>query len=507
MRWLPGSKLELGQSSWTVRGAVGPTDEDALTLLLDGPLPRFCWVGNHAWADDVSRVLEDISHPCLPEVVDVFETPTEAFILLKGFDKAYKPFSDERWRSTPKEVATLSLMELAEALGEVHQRSGWMQGVRRHNLLMDPDSSKLFIASMPRFHLARKPAIEAAWRDIRLIGELLYEVFCQEPYPGGHEMAALLQEKGALSGHPANHPGVPQVLAGCVSPYGDLAYVDAEDLTEGLHQLHHELVRSLRLEVGQVSTVGNYLFRKNNQDSCGYIELNSICGSRKQTSGFFCVADGIGGIQDGERASGQAVHTACSAFARAWSRYGVDAIEEKPEELARSIVKVVGQQLAVDGELDPHNNRGGTTFTGLLIAGRRASVAHVGDSRAYLVRDEAIHPLSEDHTLANILTKLGELTPEQADKNDVSHRTISRFLSTSSEVEFDRIDTKEAFEVLVNDIYILSSDGAHGEVEDHEILEFALRYDTSQEIAEAVSSLALKRLGRDNVSVVVVRVL
>lgn len=516
MRWTVGNELKVGSRTLTIKNVIGPSDDDALSLIVEDEKPYLLWVGNHAWADDVASCLQEVDSPCLPRLVDVVETATEAFLLLDGYTEDHRKFEDLTWRNLERLDAVESLICLAEALGQLHRVHGWIQGIRRPNLLFDAVNNRLLVAAMPRFHLARKPAIEAAWRDMRLLGELAFEVFAQEAYPGGHEMASMLQAKGGLAGLEVNFPGVPQLLAGCVSPYGDLAYVDTQDLLEGLEQVRHELTRPLQLNIGQVSTVGNYIFRKNNQDSCGYVQLQSICGSRKFTGGFFCVADGIGGIQDGERASGQAVNTACAAFARSWVHYPLDELQSRPTQLARKIVKVVGQQLAVDGELDPHNNRGGTTFSSVVIAGRYAGVAHVGDSRAYLIRGGRIRPLTHDHTLANILTRLNELTPEQAMKNDVAQRTISRFLSTSAEVEWDRIDglsleltadlgDEERIEIFPGDIFILTSDGAHGEVEDHEILAFSKEHeDDPQQISESIAQLALVRLGRDNVTVLTV---
>jgi len=516
MRWTVGNELKVGSRTVTIKKVIGPSDDDALSLVVEDDKPYLLWIGNHAWADDVVSCLQDIENPCLPRLVDQIETATEAFLLLEGYTDSHVKFEDTMWRNLDPIDAIEALICLAQGIGLLHQEHGWIQGIRRPNLLFDPKKNRLLVAAMPRFHLARKPAIEAAWRDMRLIGELVYELFAQEAYPGGHEMASMLQAKGALAGLEVNHPGVPQLLAGCVSPYGDLAYVDTQDLLEGLTQIELELTRPLQLHIGQVSTVGNYIFRKNNQDSCGYIQLQSICGSRKFTGGFFCVADGIGGIQDGERASGQAVNTACAAFARSWFHYPIDTIQSQPTLLARKIVKVVGQQLAVDGELDPHNNRGGTTFSSVVIAGRYAGVAHVGDSRAYLIRAGRIIQLTQDHTLASILSRLNELTPEQASKNDVAQRTISRFLSTSAEVEWDRIDgltpeltgelgDEERIEIFPGDILILTSDGAHGEVEDHEILAFSKEFPNDpQQICESIAKLALARLGRDNATVLAI---
>ena len=200
-------------------------------------------------------------------------------------------------------IAVAALRTLAAVIGQLHDAKAWLHGLKRGELLFDANASRLYIAAMPRLHVNERPSIEAPWRDMRLVGELAYENFVEDDYPGGHQMAAILQDRSAIADLGVVFPGLPQLLAGCVSPYGDLAYSNCGDLERGLDQLQLELTRSWSFRVGSASTVGNYIFRKNNQDSCGHIAFQSICGSEKVSLGFFCVADGIGGIQDGERAS------------------------------------------------------------------------------------------------------------------------------------------------------------------------------------------------------------
>lgn len=518
--WTPSRVFQYEGCEWVVSEIIGSEDDNAVAFLATNELVRrLFWVGSIDWAIDVIDCVEDLQHPCLPRFLSSAETTRETIIQFEAPGPEFRPFLDSVWLDEDHEHGVRALLELTHAIGELHQRHSWVQGLRRENLFYDPAQHKVRVVAMPRFHKARKPALEAPWRDMRLIGELIFELFCRKSYPGGHEMAALLQEKDGLKGTSAIFPGLPQVLAGCVSPYGDLAYVETSDLLEGLRQLQVELSRPISLVVGATSSVGNYIFRKNNQDSCGYLVLHSAGGSHKSTAGFFCVADGIGGIQDGERASRLAVETACAAFARAWAHYGVEYIEKNPDDLAKKIVKVVGQRLTVEGEFDPQNNRGGTTFSSLVVAGRRLGIGHVGDSRVMLVRNGELYPLTEDHTLASILTRLGELTPEQAQKSDVSQRTISRFLSTSNEVENDRIDGLNpqfieglggSFEVVLKrgDVFILTSDGAHGEVTDAEFLEYAMAlFEDPQKLCDVVVGLALERMGRDNATAIAVTVM
>ena len=138
-----------------------------------------------------------------------------------------------------------------------------------------------------------------------------------------------------------------------------------------------------------------------------------------------------------------------------------------------------------------------------------------------IARDGQITALTHDHTLASILIELGELTESEAEDHELSQRTISRFLSTSTEVELDRVDgfgaaalrrmgpeiAERGLTVRTGDIFILTSDGAHGEVTSEGLAllvdQFAQR---PQELCDAICQNALKRIGRDNSTVLVVRV-
>jgi protein phosphatase len=434
---------------------------------------------------------------------------------------AARPFDDASWRRLDAERAVAALIRLVATIDRMHQAGVVLHGIRRDDLYLDAQAARLYLTAAPRVRPAGRLEPEAVWRDARLIGELAYENFMDEDYPGGHQMAALLQERSAMAETGLLQPGLTQVVAVCVSPYGELALLDMQDLAVALDQLRLELDRPLVFRVGSNSTVGNYIFRRNNQDSCGHLVMQSITGSAKRSVGFFCVADGIGGIQDGERASKLAVEESCMAFGRALSHYGATALSQKPSAFARAIAKVTSQRLALEGEFDAAKNRGGTTFTGLVIAGDRVGLGHVGDSRALLVRHGELIQLSYDHTLANIMKHLGEEADSDA-QAEMSQRTISRFLSTGIELEAARIDgfgpdahsladdgdlDTVGFKAQPGDLFVLTSDGVHDEVPRERLQQLvALHRNNPQALSDSLVEHALAHVGRDNATALVVLV-
>jgi serine/threonine protein phosphatase PrpC len=449
------------------------------------------------------------------------ELPQTAQAFLTEPSDHATPFDDSAWRRLPSEMAVDALRDLVDTISEVHDAGMELRGIKRSELYLDASEGRLFLIEAPRLEPVDRLEPENVWRDARLIGELAYEHFMDEDYPGGHQMAALLQERSAMADTGLLQPGLTQLVAVCVSPYGELALLDMRDLSRALDQLGSELARPPTFRVGSRSTVGNYIFRRNNQDSCGHLVMQSISGSAKRSVGFFCVADGIGGIQDGERASKLAVESACLAFGRALSHYGATFLEEQPTAVARAIAKVTSQRLALEGEFDASHNRGGTTFTGMVIAGKRVGVGHVGDSRAVLCRDGEVVQLTRDHTLANILESLGERATSQA-QAEMSQRTISRFLSTGIELESERIDgfgpaasalapscdiDIAGFEVERGDLFVLTSDGVHDECADGRLEQLsALHSRDPQALSNALIQNSLSQVGRDNATAMVVLV-
>ncbi len=482
------------------------------------------WRGPTSWQQRVDALFDSGGTlNALPRPVQRGpKTDDEVTIVLRCPNRHFEPFDVWKWRNLDSICCVRALQGLAKTLHEIHD-AGWaLDGIKRSQLLYSPPTGELLIASLPTLApLDGEP--ETIWRDIHIFAELAYQNFLEHDYPGGHQLVSLLQDRSAMADTGITSPGLPQLLAGCVTPYGDLAYRDVDALREGLANLHIELLRPLAYQVGSRSTLGNHIFRQNNQDSCGHVVVDTSRGSRKMRLGFFCVADGIGGIDDGERASSLAVETACSAFLRAWNHHGGQPLHAHPTAFARAVARVTSQRLALEGCFAPKQNRGGTTFTGLLLAGDRAGICHVGDSRAMLIRDSRPILLTRDHTLASIYERLGESTSGNG-KNDASHRTIARFLSTGTELDWRRIDgitkslpegfdldvdqrTLGGFQLKRGDILVLTSDGAHGEVDERELMRMVpLHRDEPQKLCDAIIDRSLEKVGRDNATALVIAV-
>jgi protein phosphatase len=201
---------------------------------------------------------------------------------------------------------------------------------------------------------------------------------------------------------------------------------------------------------------------------------------------FCAVADGMGGHNAGEVASALAVETFGNCM-RHSERLNATAIHD-------AVVRA-NEAVFDEGERDDRKNGMGTTFTALCRDGDTVHIAHVGDSRAYLIRNGAIMRVTMDHTLVEELMLQGVITPREA-KNHPNRNYITRALGMDRSVEIDLIQ----LEVRPDDVYLLCSDGLSGYVEDKQMLSVTQGEGGWQEKLGQLVGIALDNGGSDNIT-------
>jgi protein phosphatase len=220
--------------------------------------------------------------------------------------------------------------------------------------------------------------------------------------------------------------------------------------------------------------------------------------------GLFVVCDGMGGHAGGETASRLAVQTIekelISAKLRTDDPFSVQVpLAESP--LAGALREAVeGACAAVfrSSRANPELAGMGTTCITLLVHGDHALLGHVGDSRAYLVRDGEVFQLSEDHSLVNEQVRAGLLTEEEA-----RHSRLKNIITRSVGFEEDVLVDVLGVETRAGDRFLLCSDGLSNLVETDEIRD-ALAQDDLAQVPELLIQLANSRGGDDNITVVLV---
>lgn len=216
---------------------------------------------------------------------------------------------------------------------------------------------------------------------------------------------------------------------------------------------------------------------------------------------LFGVADGMGGAAAGEYASRKAIQVLDECF----QRYVADVAAGKPviglERLVERCVKLANVRLHRKAAEVPSRAGMGSTLTFFALQGPRAYLAHVGDSRAWLVRGETITQLTRDHTWIEEQMGLGLLEPEAAREHEWRN-LLTRVLGTQPDVEVD----VQVVDVLKGDVLVVSTDGLHGLVEPDEILAEIRSARSAQSSTEFLISRARERGGPDNITLVIVEV-
>jgi protein phosphatase len=220
--------------------------------------------------------------------------------------------------------------------------------------------------------------------------------------------------------------------------------------------------------------------------------------------GLFVVADGMGGHAGGATASKmavQAIETRMRAAREATPELFTPSgsLEESTiPEILREAVESACQAIFQTAQGDAALAGMGTTVTAVAVAGPKAFVAHVGDSRCYLARRDRIYQVTEDHSLVNEQLKAGAITPDEA-RHSRFRNIITRSVGFESDVAVDLM----GIDLEAGDRIVVCCDGLSNMVEDSEILEIVSTVPLESS-PKALIELANERGGDDNVTVVVI---
>ncbi|MEM9692033.1 MAG: cyclic nucleotide-binding domain-containing protein [Myxococcota bacterium] len=225
--------------------------------------------------------------------------------------------------------------------------------------------------------------------------------------------------------------------------------------------------------------------------------------------GLFIVADGMGGHAAGEVASALAVETIRSILEskrdrlRAWGHDGdAEASTREILGILEFAVKEASQRIHVAASEDKGKRGMGTTVSVLLLLRSMAFIAHVGDSRIYLIRQGQASSVTEDHTIANELIKAGVVTPDRI-KLVPRRNAITRAVGVYEHVDVDTLTV----ELLPKDQFVLCSDGLSGYLDDDEPgrLISMLQDENGDRVVQGLIDYANQLGGKDNITAILVQ--
>jgi len=269
---------------------------------------------------------------------------------------------------------------------------------------------------------------------------------------------------------------------------------------------------SLAVEVAGKTDIG--CVRANNEDNFGY----------DSRYGIFVVCDGMGGQAAGEVASKMGVDVLLEYFRQA-AKGGQDGGKtpaagtanvatgaEQPTQAlptsispgARSLARAIdlaNHKIHQAGQSQNGHSGMGATIVAALVRGNSLAIAHVGDSRIYLVRHGEIQQLTQDHSLVMEQVRMGLITREQAEQSEMQH-VILRALGSEESVEADIEDLL----AVTGDLLLMTSDGLTRHVRDQEILKIVTASSSLEKACTALIQAAKDRGGDDNITCLLLKI-
>jgi protein phosphatase len=248
----------------------------------------------------------------------------------------------------------------------------------------------------------------------------------------------------------------------------------------------------LKIDFAQASDPGRDPNKQVNEDSCGYAET--------RFGHLAVLCDGMGGHYGGKEASRTAITTIFEMFEQM-------PLSVPPGQALKNAIEEAGRRVYLLGGPPDNRTRPGSTVVAMLLHDRGLDVAHVGDSRAYIIRSNQIYPLTRDHSMVQGMIDAGMLTEESAMGHPDSNK-ITRALGMRPDVDVEV--RPESMEVFQGDVLLQSSDG---------LTDLALGRDILGATRQALSSggvehachmlvkMANDRGGHDNITVQMLRVL
>ena len=421
--------------------------------------------------------------------------PRAAFVeQVAGVARYYVVLEDPTWGTAaqitpPHEAAQVFAwgIGLAEGLDYLHQRHVVMNALRGTEIAL----------------LGK----EARWADFetaRIVpDEEWTRIGTQATSNDAHQLAALLYRlvTGLPQYDPSNRTLAPKANTVFGKILADTTYLTASGLAEALREAEQNVRRpgGIDVSVARLSDVGQE--RDLDEDSILTVELGQVYRSVSTPLGVYAVADGMGGHEGGDVASRLAIR-AIARMALTDIVTPVMADGTPPADFEGWLKRAVLEaNKAVLTQRKASRNDMGTTLVMAVVLNDLAYIAHVGDSRAYLIRNNEIRQLTTDHSLVERLIATGQITREEAATHP-QRNVIYKNIGDKPQVEPDIL----RLNLMPGDTLLLCCDGLSGEISDSQILQIVMQYPALPVACRELIRAANVAGGHDNISVVLIEV-
>jgi PPM family protein phosphatase len=240
------------------------------------------------------------------------------------------------------------------------------------------------------------------------------------------------------------------------------------------------------------------LLRENNEDYLSIVECSATGAEKDEFIGIYALADGMGGLEHGERASYTAVRAASQSLLQQ-AQNPHRKLDECLNWLKKAMHNAHMIQRVANARYDSYES--GTTLVLALIVGNWLYVSNIGDSRAYLVSQKQMRQLSHDHSLAGMLVESGNLSKEEAAQSPFRH-TLTQAIGLDVELE----PTLVREQIWAGDYLLLCSDGLYSLLDEAEMLQIIQEAESPQFACEMLVDAANAAGGDDNIAVILVQI-
>ena len=447
-----------------------------------------------------AEVLASVRYGMLPTCYASFEQDGRRYLAIERLEG---DTLEQALRASLDLETTISIaLQLAQALRRLHQ-AGWaLVGLGPADVRLGQPLRLAKLGSATRIgeappealHLPGYSAPELTYRavvsgkeDVYTLGAILFRALAGQPLPeSGAELAALPLL--------VQVPGGPQLLALALAPVEER--VDLEAFYHQLLAFKQRLARRpIALELASATSVGLNPTRPLNEDSCVNITWSVAEAEGVSHRALLCVADGMGGMDAGEVASRTALRVVMNG-----------ALAPSPALDPVALIRQAAPAVHEAGQ----GRQMGTTATCVVVQDGELTLGHVGDTRAYLLRDGVLTQLTEDHSLVAAMVASGVLTKEEARGHPDSNKVL-RSLGSQRELPERYVDDladaygEPTLQLRPRDWLLLCTDGVWGSVDDEQlriILSEAIDPPTA---ARAMIERALRAGAPDNAAAVVAR--
>jgi protein phosphatase len=455
------------------------------------------------------EVLSASRFAMLPTYLGSFEHQERRYLVIEPVEGQTLEAALEQ--AMPLEAAISVVLQLAQAFRRLH-RDGWAhvglgpadvvlgQPVKIAHLggavrlgEVPPLATQIAGYSAPEL---AQPAAITGKEDVYTLGALLFRALTGQPLPETGAELTMLSSTVPV-------PGVPQLLARALAAADER--LDLEQVYQQVLVLRQRLGRDvLQLEIASATTVGLNPTRVTNEDACGYVTRTLATQGDVAQHSLLVMADGMGGMEAGEVASGTALRMIVQAASRAGA--GVPEEQAGPSLDPVALIRAAAPAVHAAGQ----GRQMGTTVTVVAVQDGQLTLGHVGDTRAYLFREQVLTQLTTDHSLVAAMVASGVLTRDEARGHPDSNKVL-RSLGSQRELPDGYVDDltsaygQPSLALHAGDWLLLCSDGVWGTVEDDRIRDVLAEALDCPAAAGALVELALQAGAPDNASAVVAR--